>query len=155
MLKLKSRVTTSSRPCNRHNASLQGSWQKGSLPFSTPRLVLFPCWGQILFHTLFPDERFPAAGATAEAVSCPEFDLGGASNRTTDSHGWQELKHLSHLLPPPMMCISRKLETEAEPSLNPRHSNMGCRLPRQSLDHCAKPPLLSGLDLHSFYYQYS
>lgn len=47
--------------------------------------------------------------------------------------GWQALKLLSHHLLPPFPHMSRKPESDAEPRLKARHTNILCRQPRQLL----------------------
>lgn len=69
--------------------------------------------------------------------------LGQAKARTWElslglSCGWHGLKYLSYHLLPLKVCISRKLQLEAESGLGLSHSDRGCRHPRQCLDYCGK-----------------
>lgn len=64
------------------------------------------------------------------ALITPNLGLGQAETARWElspglASGWQNFNSLNHHLLPPVACVSRKLEKEAEPELQPGHSTVG------------------------------
>lgn len=59
-------------------------------------------------------------------------DLGSQFGSPTRVAGTKYSRH--HLLPP-RVCTGRKLESDAELGLQPRHYDMGCRCPKWHFNH--------------------
>lgn len=115
----------------RHNAHPE-------ILFFNLKMLLFSCF-------LKGRERYlPSVGLLPKCLQ--QQWLGQAEMKSQEFHsglpwGSQEPKYVDHHLLPPMVCISRNARSQVEVGPDARHSDTGCKTPKQLLNLLCQHPL--------------